>query len=130
MILLDLSFALVLLATAAGIWAHFDNRKASKRVAQKTVLGLPRAKPGYVYFAGSEQPDTPIRIGTTATQPKVAAVEDGSPLNLKILHVVQTFDLNGTVSGIVEDLKEYHLRQGWFDRDATLYYIDHLKGRC
>lgn len=99
--------------------------------ARRAALGAaePDSRAGWVYFAaGSEGP---IKIGCTHRKPcqeRLPELKTMSPIPLRIIYKQPTPDRFGDEARIHEELAAYRQHGEWFDRDATLYYIDHLKG--
>lgn len=102
-------------------------RKAGTRV--QAVYARSGDQSGWVYFAtGAEGP---VKIGCTERQPchdRLPELRTMSPIPLRIIYKVAVPDRYAAEAKMHDDLAAYRQHGEWFDRDATLYYIDHLKG--
>lgn len=86
---------------------------------------------GWVYFIASDQDEAPIKIGMTQRDPRrgrLPELETMSPYPLRLIHALRTSNAARSEREIHEALKDYRLHGEWFDRDAVMMYIDHLKG--
>lgn len=102
------------------VWSHLRHVKPSRT----------QDASGWVYFAVG--PDTPVQVGTSTVSPTggLPELKYGCPVPMQVIHKIRTSDLAGTARSVVAELAPYHIREAWYDRDATMFYVDHLKGAC
>jgi hypothetical protein len=90
-----------------------------------------QTRAGWVYFIGNG-PDTPIKVGMTRTDPsksRLTELRTMSPVPLRIYYTFFAKDRFAAEAKVHEHLADYRVRGEWFDRDATLALIDHMKGQ-
>lgn len=90
-------------------------------------------KGGWIYFLSTtgQDLDAPIKIGMTHRDPtsdRLPEIRTMSPFPLRIIHKYWTRDPEGEEARIHQELRAFRKHGEWFDRDATLMFIDHLKG--
>jgi len=97
------------------MWVHVDEKKT-----------YPPS--GWIYFACGS--GTPVLVGSSKEEPSAGNVPElkNAAVPMRVVYKFRTDNLMAAAERIVGELKPYHVRQGWFDRDATLFYVDHLKG--
>ena len=88
------------------------------------------ARAGWVYFIGSSNTRQPIRIGHTELHPykdRLPELETNDPEPLSVIYAMKSNDAQSEEKRIHDDLSDFRTRGSWFDRDAVLAYLDHLK---
>jgi hypothetical protein len=120
------AFVVVVVLVVAYLWSHHHKAVTPHQPGAQRRVRRATAAPagGWVYFACGRH--GPVKVGTSSKEPAGSVVDAAEPM--RVVHKIRTTDAEGDVRQIVKELEPYHLRQGWFDRDATLYYVDHLKG--
>jgi hypothetical protein len=88
---------------------------------------------GWIYFlsAVGQDVDSPIKVGMThrdPTEDRLPEIRTMSPFPLRILYKYWTADPSGEEARIHRELGLFRRHGEWFDRDATLMFIDHQKG--
>lgn len=104
-----------------------------RRPVRATVVGEPQEdRSGWVYFiTAAKRHDTPVKVGMSKYEPSAGRLPDlktMSPFPLRVIHKVKCVDRYATEAAVHEHLKDHRLHGEWFDRDATMMYIAHLKG--
>ena len=107
--------------------------------SQQAVIRQRIAKiaPGWVYFLSSvggadEDPPAPIKVGMTRRDPainRLPEIETMSPRQLEILAVIKTTRPELLENLIHKELKQFRHHGEWFDRDATLAWLDNYNSR-
>lgn len=118
-------WALVLLGFIVGLAQHLVRGPYKRAKAHVASLA------GWVYFIASNQEDAPIKIGLTQRDPlkeRMPELETMSPFPLHVIHIIRTKNCYQLEREIHDELKQYREHGEWFDRDAVMMYIDHLKG--
>jgi hypothetical protein len=129
-----MSWFIACLLIVGWVWHHahkhgwHPGRKMYETRRVEQALKTQDQGSGWIYFACG--PGTPVMVGASLVPPTVKNVPwlrlSGVPM--RIVHKYETKDMEGEVRRIIGELMPYHVRQSWFDRDATLFYVDHLKG--
>jgi Meiotically up-regulated gene 113 len=92
----------------------------------------PGHRPGWLYFVTAPaQDNAPVKIGITERDPshdRLPELRTMSPFPLKVIAKFPVTDRYIAEASVHEELSDYRLHGEWFDRDAALMYIDHLKG--
>lgn len=87
---------------------------------------------GWVYFLSPPaETEGPIKVGSTSRDPvqdRMPEIRTMSPYPLKIIWKFHTPDRFKSERLVHEELAAFRQHGEWFDRDATLALIDHLKG--
>lgn len=87
---------------------------------------------GWVYFVQAVgQPDSPVKVGMTyrdPTEDRLPELRTMSPYPLRIIYKFHTEDRHQYEAKLHRILKPHRRHGEWYDRDATLALIDHLKG--
>jgi len=90
------------------------------------------SREGWVYFVSAvDPPDAPIKIGRSSHDPlkqRLPDLQTMSPYPLTLIHTFKCEDAMNAELRIHEHLKQYRLHGEWFERDATLMFIDYLRG--
>lgn len=92
----------------------------------------PRSKgkdAGWVYFIGGSQ--GPIKVGFTRKEPtaeRLPELQTLSPYPLRVMHSFRAVNARMAEAEIHDQLARYREHGEWFDREAALSYISHLKG--
>jgi len=101
---------------------HFTYGVVEER--ERPVAPAPRD--GYVYFAGGSA--GPVKIGFTRQPPeeRLAALQTGSPVPLRVLGWVWLEDARGAEAEIHRELTHHRLHGEWFQRVAALDAMNRL----
>lgn len=87
---------------------------------------------GWVYFVTAPGNDeAPVKIGYTHRDPtadRLPELRTMSPFPLRIIFKFKAPDVRIAEKAVHRQLDAHRLHGEWFDRDATLAFIDHLKG--
>lgn len=91
------------------------------------------AQAGWVYFVtgGTDEMDTPIKIGMTHRDPaedRLPEIRTMSPFPLRVIYKFRAPNAAEAEAKVHERLRNHRLHGEWFERDATLAFIDYLKG--
>lgn len=84
---------------------------------------------GWLYFIGGK--GTPIKIGLSKHDPageRIADLKTMSPFPLRVIYKLEVQDRYAAERMAHEHLAPFRQHGEWFDRDATLAFISHLKG--
>lgn len=80
---------------------------------------------GWIYFAAGR--DTPVLMSTSLVKPTASMIPT-QPVPFSIIYMEEVPSRVAAIEKLWSAIGQYQIRPGWFDRDAALYYIDHLKG--
>lgn len=82
-----------------------------------------------MYFIGGSQ--GPIKVGFTRKEPtaeRLPELQTLSPYPLRVMHSFRAVNARMAEAEIHDQLARYREHGEWFDREAALSYISHLKG--
>jgi hypothetical protein len=124
---MTLAIAVILLAVAVGVClAVRDTMGYHSRV------DVYEDRRGWLYFVTPQGiEDAPIKIGMChrdPTEERLPELRTMSPYPLRILYKLPVSDRYEYEAKVHHILAEHRRHGEWFDRDATLAFIDHLKG--
>lgn len=102
-------------------------------IADSRSHGPESTQVGWVYFISPiggavQEPPAPIKIGMTWRDPyneRLPELETGSAQQLEVLHAEQSHSPAELEKVFHRALEAFRVRGEWFDRDATLAFIDH-----
>lgn len=119
----------LVLAMTAGVLLHWRDER---RIEAAAVNVEP---PGWVYFlttvdGGEADPPDPIKIGMTHRDPatnRLPEIETMSPSKLRLIAAIKAEVPSLLERAIHNELKPYRHHGEWYDRDATLAWLDHYR---
>lgn len=119
---MTIGLIILALAVAAGV-AIF--------ISEKDKVPSPfRVDPsGWIYFICGEE--GPVKVGMTAFEPtrqRLPELSTMSPVPLRVYFKAYVPDRRLVERALHAELAPYREHGEWFDRDAALYFADHLKG--
>ena len=117
--MLQLAIGLVLLAFIGGVVQAVVSPK------RKTV-----GRGGWLYFI-SNGPETPVKVGLSKYDPtkqRLGELQTMSPTPLRVIYKLPVRDRFAAETMVHAHLAPYRKNGAWFDRDATLAFIEHMKG--
>lgn len=87
---------------------------------------------GWIYFmTAPARTDAPIKVGMTRRDPtedRMPEIRTMSPFPLRVIYKVFVDDRYEAERAVHAELAQYRQQGEWFDREATLALISHLKG--
>jgi hypothetical protein len=117
---LDLWFIFLILVALAGlVWTHYQHQQP---------LGE-QDRSGWLYFIAAAA--GPVKVGMSSHEPtaqRLPELQTMSPIPLKLLFKMYVHDRWEAEQRAHDALSEYRTHGEWFERDAALSYMDHLKG--
>lgn len=92
----------------------------------------PQDRSGWIYFiTAADHEDAPVKVGMSYAEPCNGRLDDlraMSPFPLRLLYTFWTSDRYEYEAKIHKVLNPHRRHGEWFDRDATLAFIDYIKG--
>ena len=121
----------LILGAALGFGVRLGLETARYRA---TTRAAPQG--GWIYFLSAvdgaeDDPPSPIKIGMTRRDPATARlpeIEAMSPQSLEVIYSFYASDPIRVEYAIHKELWQYRHHGEWFDRDAVMMYLDHIKG--
>lgn len=110
----------VVLAIGFGVYVAVRDHKVGHQPR--------RSKGGWIYFAAADE--GPVRIGSHEKEPTKQRCRElsDSPVKLRIFFKFETPNVFIDERKIKYVLRDDHDHGDWYERDATLAYISHLRG--